>query len=124
MDEFCNKNMIYVLFGKNIHEFYDYIMSHNMPYFVLWMNSKYIINHFELDKLVYMKWNKGLYYAYKYRVSRNASDNQYEQELEPTPENDSNVLSESQSAVSTDTSDQSVENQVESQIEEILQSVE
>jgi len=65
-DEYCYKNMIYVLFGKNIASFHKYIINNNMPYLVLWLNSRYIIEHFDLIGIVYMKWSQGLYYIYKF----------------------------------------------------------
>jgi hypothetical protein len=74
-DEYNHKDMIYALF-RDIQEFYDFIMDHNMPYYLLWMKSKYIIDHFGLNNLVYMKWNKGLYHAYKYSKRAPTIDSQ------------------------------------------------
>jgi hypothetical protein len=107
-DELCHKNMIYILFGRNIDDFYNYVISRNMPYFILWLNSKYIINHFGLDKLVYMKWSDGLYYAYKYR---------------PKPNHDEENVENSSSGSNPPTSTilNRVEDHVSAQVDAILQ---
>lgn len=126
MEEYYYKNMIYVLFGRNIEEFYAYIMSHGMPYFVLWMNSKYIINHFELEKLVYMKWSKGLYYTYKYRPKpTNQTDSQVEDEMNPAPAGPADAAEAISQPVSEASQASEIKNEelsecVEKQIEIIL----
>lgn len=70
------RNIIYYLYKQNPDEFSKFVNKSKLKHLILWTESKFIVNHFKLQGIIYIKWNYVNYLCSKYKqLSCTESDN-------------------------------------------------